>query len=497
VSVQRARALVRAWPLLFALAGTACSWLVNPEKDAPRCAIDGGTDPCQEGMECLAGRCYVKDCSGPEICGDKIDNDCDGETDEETDTPEMCNFIDDDCDGKKDEDFDRDGDEFTWCGDHYDDDTKDCDEINPNVNPSAAEVCDGIDNNCDQRVDEFSADKPLCTKPEECFGGRCIVPSCAIEGSGPTCRDNENCVNGECVSNVCNTMTCPPGSYCDIASGTCTTPPAKAKNGGGCSTNSDCLSGLCIDAAALRMPGNTGRICGEACCQDKDCTVAGEICFASGTGARSCLPRTEVPSAKMCSNDRGCTPPERCVIGRVTQTGNEARAAFSTGVCGAPAPNENGLGQACLTNQSCISKLCVPDPLSFLGACSVPCQISTDCSGLHRPRGGLFPEAPSDAPREYCRVVDLSLLAGGPADATDHVAACVMGFDTGEKGFAEPCNANNECADGVCIMSVGGKAGYCAPTCCKNAQCQAITSGTDARCIPMARGKHYEMRCSL
>ena len=38
-------------------------------------------------------------------------------------------------------------------GDGYDD-TEDCDDNNSVVNPSAAEICDGVDNNCDGQIDE-------------------------------------------------------------------------------------------------------------------------------------------------------------------------------------------------------------------------------------------------------------------------------------------------------------------------------------------------------
>lgn len=41
---------------------------------------------------------------------------------------------------------DQDGDGFTA--------ELDCDDSDPEVNPSATEVCDGVDNDCDELIDE-------------------------------------------------------------------------------------------------------------------------------------------------------------------------------------------------------------------------------------------------------------------------------------------------------------------------------------------------------
>jgi hypothetical protein len=75
---------------------------------------------------------------------------------------EVCNGIDDDCEGGVDEGFDLDADTVATCGPDgvpgsADDD---CDDGNAFVYPGAAEVCDGLDTDCDtvQESDDQDAD---------------------------------------------------------------------------------------------------------------------------------------------------------------------------------------------------------------------------------------------------------------------------------------------------------------------------------------------------
>ena len=88
------------------------------------------------------------------------------------DATEVCDEVDNNCDGGIDEGvvetyyIDADGDGF---GDvnvvqeacyrpaGYAENANDCDDINPTISPAASEVCDGIDNNCDNLIDDVSA----------------------------------------------------------------------------------------------------------------------------------------------------------------------------------------------------------------------------------------------------------------------------------------------------------------------------------------------------
>lgn len=83
---------------------------------------------------------------------------------------ELCNGSDDDCDGTVDNNAgdayypDVDGDGFTTDAmvlsctpvSGFITQGGDCNDNDPNVNPLGAELCNGLDDNCDGRVDEFS-----------------------------------------------------------------------------------------------------------------------------------------------------------------------------------------------------------------------------------------------------------------------------------------------------------------------------------------------------
>ncbi len=81
-----------------------------------------------------------------------VTNDCDDSDDTVNPTAEEIeDGLDNDCDGEIDEGYDIDGD-------GYSESAGDCDDENADINPGAEEVCDEIDNNCDDVIDTDATD---------------------------------------------------------------------------------------------------------------------------------------------------------------------------------------------------------------------------------------------------------------------------------------------------------------------------------------------------
>ncbi|MEN9334239.1 MAG: hypothetical protein RLY35_1419, partial [Bacteroidota bacterium] len=98
---------------------------------------------------------------GVEVCGDNIDNNCDGQADEGCTT-----------------DADADGDV----------DAVDCAPFNPNINSLAAEVCNTIDDNCNGLVDDgLSTTTYYLDADNDTFGGATSIQSCFNPNSPPVC----------------------------------------------------------------------------------------------------------------------------------------------------------------------------------------------------------------------------------------------------------------------------------------------------------------------
>ncbi len=107
---------------------------------------DGYTDWTCGGLDCDDSDPTVYP-GATEVCDGK-DNNCDGYVDEGVST---AYYLDDDGDG-----YGVDGSDILSCEpvSGYSALGGDCDDNDPNIHPGAAEVLDGVDNNCDGTVDE-------------------------------------------------------------------------------------------------------------------------------------------------------------------------------------------------------------------------------------------------------------------------------------------------------------------------------------------------------
>ncbi|MCB9604402.1 MAG: hypothetical protein H6721_20110 [Sandaracinus sp.] len=181
--------------------------------------VDGGGSPVDGGID-GGGACVPT----VEICGDRMDQNCDGR-----DT--SCG--DSDMDGI---DACRAGDDLTRC---------DCDDSRSDVRPpfgglpGARELCDSRDNDCDGRVDESA----------ECCAG-----CAAVE---PRNRADVCLATGECdCSTAAGTGPCPTGQTCCVSG--CVDTNTDFDNCGSCQT-------MCTPSADRCVAGECSCGGGDVC----------------------------------------------------------------------------------------------------------------------------------------------------------------------------------------------------------------------------------------
>ncbi len=360
-----------------------------------------------------------------EVCNG-ADDDCNGMVD---DVPggcdgvcipraEICNGQDDDCDGVVDDDVAGEGDA---CVDAYDAaragvgvcraGKKRCVagafRCEGQVGPSA-EICDGLDNDCDGQVDSAAP----CPDKYSCTMGSCL-PACAQAEfacvADRVCLDATTlspCTRADrvgctCVPNPCLQAGCDSGrAICKIEGGTATCVDRCA--GVTCDPGTTCLptTGSCADCHVFGCPGGQvclgyPGVCREDPCAGKTC-AANEIC-SEGQCLRTCTPACKGSDVCVAGTCMRSTCAVSCSGGQICNP--------ETGGC-----QPDLCTMACGQGQVCVPKTgaCTADPCATTrcGTCSL-CVVT-------------FNGAPACA-------VDNGCVSGGRVLASAPDCACALG----------------------------------------------------------------------
>jgi hypothetical protein len=333
-------------------------------------------------------------CGGTRTCGPEGLTAC---AEEAADT-EVCNGLDDDCNGTTDDIAGvecENGNDYGTCTGRTT--CVNAQEVCGAQQPSP-EICNNIDDNCADGIDESWTNCPLATCQTangaffETGASTCQAGVCVFGSPRPcglfTC-DGGGDSGDACATSCTNDSMCIETAHCDLATNTCVN---DRPNGSACEEGRQCGSGIC----------NNGFCCngGDCCGQASDCPPNwwtepvcddGTTCQGTRLDARcvesTCTFSSPIDDDSGCNQDQlavDCSPlrPRYCT-GAPNQMAPECPATCSSdadcvpgfwcdGVCVPKQPN----GEVCTGANQCQSGWCENGFCCNDGDC---CRTANDC----------------------------------------------------------------------------------------------------------------------
>ena len=383
--------------------------------DTLQCVADAGECPCTGNSVKLglSTPCFVENqfgtCQGLRICTDDGLSACDAALP----AAEICNGIDDDCDGDVDEPGYVDGNYLSLCNDD---------------NECTDDLCSGPDGCVQEVMSEGECkDGDPCTVGDHCDAGSCV-------GSPVMCDDSDPCTDDSCDG-----------------LGGCTF----AFNSASCDDGNPCTLGDSCDA---------GNCAGEAvnceCQGDEDCAAFedGDVCNGTLYCQMTSIPYQckLVPDSLITCPEAGSGPDAICL---------KATCDPDSGACALTAHHEDFAcndGDACTLGDACAAGTCEASG-------SLPCDDKNECTDdtcdpdsgcLFQPTAGPCDDGNACTAEDQC---DVGACVGTPVLCDDDnpctkdqcgTQGCVYTSLAGACDDGDDCTLNDACLAGACVSGL-------------------------------------------